>query len=71
MMATTVKTDGPEFKFTTPVALFKTRTVFQYGAFQEFDVAPDRQRFLIGTLIGEPKSAHPAVILNWTAALKK
>jgi serine/threonine protein kinase len=71
MMATTVRTDGPEFEFTTPVALFKTRTVFQYGAFQEFDVAPDRQRFLIGTLIGEPKSAHPTVILNWTAALKK
>jgi len=71
MMATTVKTDGPQFEFTPPVALFKTRTVFQYGAFQEFDVTRDRQRFLIGTLIGEPKSANPTVILNWTAALKK
>ncbi len=55
MMATTVKTDGPEFEFTPPVALFKTRTVYQYGAFQEFDLTPDGQRFLIGTLIGEPK----------------
>jgi len=70
MMAATVKTDGPEFEFTTPIALFKTRTVYQYGLFDEFDVSPDRQRFLIGTLIGESKSAHPTVILNWTAALK-
>jgi hypothetical protein len=50
--------------------LFKTRTVYQYGLFDEFDVSPDRQRFLIGTLIGESKSAHPTVILNWMAALK-
>jgi Tol biopolymer transport system component len=71
LMATTVKTDGPEFEFTPPVALFKTRTVYQYGAFQEFDVSPDRQRFLIGTLVGEPKSTNPTVILNWPAALKR
>lgn len=71
LMATTVKTDGPTFEFTTPVALFKTRTVYQYGLFQEFDVSPDRQRFVIGTLIGEPKSANPTVIMNWTALLKK
>jgi dipeptidyl aminopeptidase/acylaminoacyl peptidase len=71
MMATTVKTDGAEFEFTPPVALFKTRTVYGYATFREFDVTPDRQRFLVGTLIGEPKSANPTVILNWTAALKK
>ena len=71
LMATTVKTDGPEFEFTPPVALFKTRTIYQYGAFQDFDVSADRQRFLIGTLIGDPKSPNPTVILNWTGALKK
>jgi len=71
MMATAVKTDGAEFEFNPPVALFKTRTVYSYGLFREFAVTPDRQRFLIGTLIGEPKSANPTVILNWTAALKK
>ena len=71
MMATTVKTDGAEFERTPPVALFKTRTVNGYGLFREFAVTPDRQRFLVGTLIGEPKSANPTVILNWTAALKK
>jgi serine/threonine protein kinase/Tol biopolymer transport system component len=71
MMATTVKTDGAEFEFTPPVALFKTRTVYSYGLFREIAVTPDRQRFLVGTLIGEPKSANPTVILNWTSALKK
>jgi len=71
MMATTVKTDGTDFKFTPPVALFKTRTVYSYGLFREIAVTPDRQRFPVGTLIGEPKSANPTVILNWTAALKK
>lgn len=35
------------------------RKGYEYGAFQEFDVTPDQQRFLIGTLIGEPNSAHP------------
>ena len=71
MMATTVKTDGAEFDRTPPVALFKTRTVYGYGLFREFTVTPDRQRFLVGTLIGEPKSANPTVILNWPAALKR
>ena len=41
MMATTVKTDGPEFERTTPIALFKTRTVYQYGFFDEFDVSAE------------------------------
>ncbi len=71
MMATTVKTDGPEFEKTTPVALFKTRTVFQYGLFQEFGVTRDRQRFLIGTLVGDSRAPSPTVIMNWTALLKR
>lgn len=71
MMATTVKTDGPQFEKTTPVALFKTRTIFTYGLFREFDVTSDRQRFLIGTLVGDSKPTPPTVIMNWTALLKK
>jgi hypothetical protein len=39
--------------------------------FHELDISPDGQRFLIGTVIGEPTSPPPTVILNWTAALKK
>jgi serine/threonine protein kinase len=72
MMASSVKTGGTEFQFATPKALFKTRTLWLEGAiFREFDVSPDGQRFLIGTLIGDTKAAPPTVILNWTAALKK
>jgi hypothetical protein len=37
----------------------------------EYDVTPDGQRFLVGTLIGESKATPPMVILNWAADLKK
>ena len=72
MMASSVKTGGTEFEFTAPKPLFKTRTLsLEGGIYHEYDVSPDGQRFLIGTLIGEPKAPPPTVILNWTAALKK
>jgi len=70
MMATAVKTDGSEFEFATPKALFKTR-MMAWISFHEFDVTPDGQRFLIGTLIGESKAAPPTMIMNWPALLKK
>jgi hypothetical protein len=61
-----------EFEFATPKPLFKTRMLSLEGLlYHEYDVSPDGQRFLIGTLIGETKAAPPTVFLNWTAALKK
>ena len=72
MMASSVKTGGTEFQFAAPKPLFKTRTLALEGSiFHEYDVSPDGQRFLIGTLIGDTKAAPPTVILNWTAALKQ
>jgi Tol biopolymer transport system component len=72
MMATSVKTGGTEFEFDAPKPLFKTRTLsLEGGIFHEYDVSPDGQRFLIGTLIGDSKAAPPTVILNWTADLKR
>ncbi len=72
MMSSSVKTGGTEFQFAAPKPLFKTRTLALEGAiFREFDVSPDGQRFLIGTLIGEPTAPPPTVIMNWTALLKK
>ena len=71
MMSSAVKTIGNEFEFSTPKALFKTRMLSWTSSFHEFDVSPDGQRFLIGTLIGEPTSPKPTVILNWMANLKK
>ena len=67
-----VKTGGPEFEFTAPKALFKTRILRLEGSiYHEYDVSPDGQKFLIGTLIGDTKAAPPTRILNWTAMLKK
>ena len=71
MMASSVKTGGSEFEFSSPKALFKTKMLNFVNNSHEFDVSPDGQRFLIGTLIGEPTAPPPTVILNWTAALKK
>ena len=42
-----------------------------FGNFHEYDVSPDGQRFLIGTLVGESKAAPPTVILNWLAEVKR
>jgi hypothetical protein len=69
MMAASVNTGGTEFQFDAPKALFKTRTMsLEGGIYHEYDVSPDGQRFLVGTLIGETNT--PAtVILNWTAVL--
>jgi Tol biopolymer transport system component len=71
MMSSAVKTGGAEFEFNAPKPLFKTRMLTWTTNFHEYDVSPDGQRFLLGTLIGETKAAPPTVILNWSASLKK
>jgi eukaryotic-like serine/threonine-protein kinase len=71
LMVSSVKTTGTEFEFSTPKALFKTRMLSWTLNAHEFDVSPDGQQFLIGTLIGDTKAAPPTVILDWTALLKK
>lgn len=71
VMATPVTIDGNEFEFSAPKALFKTRMMSWPANFHEFDVSPDGQRFLVGTLVGEIVSPPPTVILNWTALLRK
>jgi Tol biopolymer transport system component len=72
MMVSSVKTAGAEFEFAAAKPLFKTRMLsLEGGIYHEYDVSPDGQRFLIGTLIGETTAAPPTVIMNWTAALKR
>ncbi len=72
MMSSSVKTGGTEFQFAAPKPLFKTRTLaLEGGVFREYDVSPDGQKFLIGTLIGDTKAQPPTVILNWAADLKQ
>ena len=66
MMA--VKINGTTFA--PPTALFKTRLLrVLIGAGIDYDVTPDGQRFLIGTLVSEPPPV--SVILNWTAIAKR
>jgi Tol biopolymer transport system component len=72
MMVSSVKAGGNTFEFSTPKALFKTRMLgLGGGNNHEFDVSPDGQRFLIGTLVGDSKAQPPTVILNWSALIKK
>jgi serine/threonine protein kinase len=71
LMSTAVKTGETEFQFAAPKPLFKTRMLMWFGNFHEYDVSPDGQRFLIGTLIGDSKFPPPTVILNWLAEVKK
>jgi hypothetical protein len=71
LMAASIKLGGNEFEFSAPRALFKTRMLSHFGSTHEFDVTPDGQRFLIGTLIGDTKAPLPTVIMNWPALLKK
>jgi Tol biopolymer transport system component len=71
LMAAAVKTGGAEFQFDTPKPLFKTRMLMWIGNVHEYDVSPDGQRFLIGTLQGDAKAPPPTVILNWLELLKK
>jgi Tol biopolymer transport system component len=70
MMAVPVQTSGTTFEAGAPVALFKTHLMpLLFSNPSEYDVTPDGQRFLVGTLVGKP--APVSVILNWTAELKK
>jgi serine/threonine protein kinase len=71
LMSSAVKTGGTEFEFAAPKALFKTRMLASGTNYHELNVAPDGQRFLVGTLIGDTKAAPPTVILNWLAEVKK
>jgi Tol biopolymer transport system component len=70
LMSAAIKKGGSEFEFDTPKPLFKTRMLGHFASTHEFDVSPDGQRFLIGTLIGDSKAPPPTVIYNWPSLLK-
>ena len=71
MMSSAIRATEQKFEFDIPKALFKTRMLSQIVNFHEFDVSPDGQRFLIGTVIGDTKASAPTVLLNWTALVQK
>jgi serine/threonine protein kinase len=71
LMSVGVKNNGAELEFGPPKALFQAHMQNRYSISHEYDVSPDGQKFLVGTLIGESKVPPPTVILNWMADLKK
>jgi hypothetical protein len=61
--------------FGTPVRRFDPKTVFGssfgQGRDQQYAVAPDGQRFLINTPIGEAAQSPMTVLINWQKLLSR
>jgi eukaryotic-like serine/threonine-protein kinase len=67
LMAVGVET-GPAFRVGTAQALFPTRPRAIGGV---YDVSSDGQKFLVAKLTSEEASQPIALVLNWTAELRK
>lgn len=65
MMAASVKPGGTLFEFSPPTRLFTVRMLPIQQLTRDYDVSADGQKFLVGTVVGDPKGAPIAVILNW------
>ena len=70
MMAVEVKGEGTTFQRGVPKALFDLRIPNFFDIRARFAITADGQKFLINNLVGE-NSAPIAIVLNWTADLKK
>ena len=70
MMAVEVKGEGATFEPAMPKVLFDLRVRSFIDPQARFAVTADGQKFLVNNSIGET-SAPIAVVLNWTADLKK
>ena len=74
MQAVAVKGDSA-LETSAPKALFEThilggtRTI--QGFRQQYDVAPDGQRFLINVPVAEESSSQITLVLNWMTALSR
>ena len=71
MMAVEVKGEGATFERGVPKVLFDLRVRSFIDPQARFAVTADGQKFLVNNTIGETTSAPIAVVLNWTADLKK
>jgi serine/threonine protein kinase/Tol biopolymer transport system component len=71
MMAVEVKGEGTTFQRGVPKALFDLRIPNFFDIRARFAVTADGQKFLINNLVGENSAAPIAIVLNWTADLKK
>ena len=71
IMAVEVKGEGTTFERGLPQALFDVHPASLINAQARFAVTGDGQKFLVNNTIGDATSAPVAVVLNWTADLKK
>jgi Tol biopolymer transport system component len=71
MMAVEVKGEGATFEPALPKVLFDMRIRTFIDPQARFAVTADGQKFLVNNTIGETTSAPIAVVLNWTADLKR
>ena len=71
LMAVELK-DSPEIEIRQVRPLFQARTTADPSPFEvDYDVAPDGQRFLINTPVGETATPTVSLVLNWAAGLKR
>jgi eukaryotic-like serine/threonine-protein kinase len=71
MMAVDVKETGGTFKSGEPKALFDVHVPSVNAAVTQFAVTADGQKFLVAKSITENTSIPIAVVMNWTADLKR
>lgn len=71
MMAVDVKERGATLKTGEPKALFDVRVPSFNEAVTQFAVTADGQKFLVAKSIAENTSIPIAVVMNWTADLKR
>jgi Tol biopolymer transport system component len=71
MMVLPVTLSGPTFEFGPARMLFKASMLSLASVVRDYDVAPDDQRFLVGTTLGDGHPSPATILLNWTSVLKK
>jgi Tol biopolymer transport system component len=70
MMTVPVQGDGKTFESGVAVSLFEVPMAPTQLIGRDYDVSPDGQRFVVGTVVGAP-ATPVTIVLNWPAALKK
>ncbi len=71
MMAVPVNPNDATFEFGSPSTLFTVRMLpFPQSTSRDYDVSPDGQRFLIGSVVNEARTTPVTIVLNWAAGVK-
>jgi eukaryotic-like serine/threonine-protein kinase len=71
MMTVPVQADGKTFESGAAVSLFKVPMAPTQLIARDYDVSPDGQRFVVGTVVDGAPATPVTIVLNWPAVLKK